>query len=280
MCQCLQFYCLDINHKTVTGNEALYHNGEVIKRDGYTTDVFTDAAVEFIEEKASDPFFLYVAYNSMLPPYAPPGQEDKKDSFDLWKNGTRADYVASVEHLDKSVGRILDTLEQQNLTDETVVVLTYDHGGAELATSGKFFHGFGTLWEGGIRVPMILNWPANVEKGIVCSEATILMDVAPTVLTAAGVKPDQPMDGLNLLADNNLSNEPRTLFWRIDLASGNEALVQRLQRAVRRGKWKYLRDGLEFLYDLEEDPGERHNLSYQHPELLAELRELSKGDWY
>jgi len=101
------------------------------------------------------------------------------------------------------------------LESPSLVVLTYHHGGAELATSGKFFHGFGALWEGGIRVPMILRWPAGVYKGIVSSESKILLDVAPTVLSAASIQPDQPMDRLNLLNDINVLSQPRALFWRI-----------------------------------------------------------------
>jgi arylsulfatase A-like enzyme len=267
------------SHKARSGADALYHNTEVVTRKGYTTDLFTDAAVEFISQKAPEPFFLYVAYNAMLPPYSPPGREDRTASFDRWVNGTRADYVAAIEHLDKSVGRILDELEQQGLARDTAVLLTFDHGGGEMATKGPFFHGFGTLWEGGIRVPLILRWPSGVAAGDQSSSPAILMDVAATLLAAAGVDADQAMDGQNLLSPDGRSAKQRTLHWRIDLPGEGEDWRGRAQRAVRRGKWKYLWDGFEFLYDLEQDPGERENLGYRHPELLTELRDLSNGDW-
>ncbi len=267
------------SHKTRSGVDALYHNADVVLREGYTTDLFTDAAVDFIAEKASEPFFLYVAYNGMLPPYSPPGRERDPTLFDRWVNGPRADYVAAIEHLDKSVGRILDALERQGLTRDTAVLLTYDHGGGDMATKGPFFHGFGTLWEGGIRVPMILRWPAGVAAAGLSSEPAILMDVAATLLAAAGVKPDQAMDGLDLLSTNAEPAKPRTFYWRIDLPGEGGDWPSRAQRAVRRGNWKYLWDGFEFLYDLDQDPGEREDLGYRHPELLTELRTLSKGEW-
>lgn len=268
------------SHRARSGEDALYHNGDLVTREGYTTDLFTDAAVDFIAEKGAEPFFLYVSYNAMLPPYSPPGRERDPDSFDTWINGTRADYVAAIERLDQGVGRILDALERRGLTRNTAVVLTYDHGGGEMATKGPFFHGFGTLWEGGIRVPMILRWPAGVAAGSLSSEPVILMDVAATLLAAAGIEPDQDMDGLDLLHAGAAAPESRTLYWRTDLPGEGADWRPRAQRAVRRGKSKYLWDGgVEFLYDLEKDPGERDDLGYRNPELLAELRALSKGDW-
>ncbi len=264
------------SHKSRGGPPALYHNGELVQREGYTTDLFTDCSLAFIKETAPQPFFLYVAYNAMLPPYSPPGREADRSSHDRWVNGPRADYVAAVEHLDLSVGRILDALHEKGIAEETLVLLTYDHGGGEMATKGPYFHGFGTLWEGGIRVPMILRWPGAIEAGSVSSEPAILMDVAETLLAAAGLAADRQTDGCNLLVP---PDEPRTLYWRIDLLGEGVGWPARRQRALRRGKWKYLWDNFEFLYDLEQDPGERNDLGYRNPELLAELRALSKGEW-
>ena len=268
------------SHKTRTGVDALYRNTEVIERPGYTTDLFTDSTLDFIARHGAAPFFLYVSYNAALPPYSPPGREHDTASFDTWANGGRADYVAAIEYLDKSVGRILDALERAGLAEDTAVLLTYDHGGAELATKGPFFHGFGTLWEGGIRVPMILRWPVGVAAGGVSSAPAILMDVPATLLAAAGITADQAMDGIDLLDPEVRPESERTLHWRTDLPTLHEDWRARAQRAVRRGKWKYLWDGgFEFLYDLSQDPGEREDLGYRNPELVAALRELSKGDW-
>ena len=266
------------SHRTREGDPALYQGSEIVERPGYTTDLFTDGALDFIGRcgEANEPFFLYLAYNAMLPPYAPPGRE--ADFADRWVNGTRADYVAAVEYLDQSVGRVLDALERLGIAKETAVLLTYDHGGGELATKGGFFHGFGTLWEGGIRVPMVLRWPGGVEPGSVSAEPAIIMDVTPTLLATAGLQADRSLDGRSLLDDSQASE--RTLHWRIDLPGEGEDWLPRRQRALRRGPWKYLWDGtFDFLFDLSADPSERNDLGYQHPELIAELRGLAKGDW-
>ncbi|MBT5190891.1 MAG: sulfatase-like hydrolase/transferase [Rhodospirillaceae bacterium] len=268
------------SHNSREGAPALYHNTALIQREGYTTDLFTDSAVEFIGQKGQAPYFLYVGYNAALPPYSPPGREDDHATHDTWKNGNRADYVAAVEHLDLSVGRIMDALDEQGLRDDTVVLLTYDHGGAELATKGPFFHGFGTLWEGGIRVPMILHWPNGpAAPGSIVSEPAIGMDLVPTLLGAAGLAADQTIDGRDLLAPDADAGE-RTLHWRSDLPDLHANWRARAQRAVRRGQWKYLWDGgFEFLHDLSNDPGERENLGHENPELLAELKALAESDW-
>jgi arylsulfatase A len=270
------------SHKTRTGVDALYRDTEVIQRDGYTTDVFTDETVGFLERVGggAEPFFVMTGYNAALPPYSPPGREADSASHDTWIDGSRADYVAAIEHLDQGVGRILDELERQGMADDTVVVLTYDHGGAEMATKGPFFHGFGTLWEGGIRVPMILRWPGRVEAGGVSDDPGILMDLTPTLLAAGGIEADQEMDGVDLLKPRDAASEDRSLHWRIDLPTVREDWRARVQRAVRRGRWKYLWDGgFDFLYDLENDPGERENLGYRNPEILSQLKALSKSEW-
>ncbi|MDG2286096.1 MAG: sulfatase-like hydrolase/transferase [Alphaproteobacteria bacterium] len=270
------------SHKTRTGIDALYRDTEVIHRDGYTTDVFTDETVGFLERVGQDaaPFFAMTGYNAALPPYSPPGREADSASHDTWIDSSRTDYVAAIEHLDQGVGRILDELERQDIADDTVVVLTYDHGGAEMATKGPFFHGFGTLWEGGIRVTMILRWPGHVEAGGVSDDPGILMDLTPTLLVAAGIAADQEMDGIDLLKPRDAAARDRSLHWRIDLPTVREDWRARVQRAVRRGRWKYLWDGgFDFLYDLENDPGERENLGYRNPEILSQLKALSKSKW-
>ena len=267
------------SHKTREGEPALFRNTELAARPGYTTDLFTDSAVDFIRAKGQERFFLYVAYNAALPPYRPPGLENEPDRHDTWINGDRADYAAAVEHLDLGVGRIMDALAAQGIAEQTAVLLTYDHGGAELATKGPFFHGFGTLWEGGIRVPMILHWPNNPAPGSVVTDPGILMDVTPTLLGAAGLEADHTLDGQNLLSPEPRAVE-RSLHWRINLPDLHANWRARAQRALRRGKWKYLWDGgFEFLYDLEADPGERQNLCYRYPDVFAELKALSASDW-
>lgn len=269
------------SHKTINGQTGLYLNETPVEREGYTTDLFTGEALDFIDRHAAEPFFAYVAYNSMLPPFRPPGQEKHTENFDQWERpGNRADYVAAVERLDHSVGQILDALDRHEISEETMVLLTIDHGGGELASNSEFFHGFGTLWEGGIRVPLVMTWPHRVKAGDICHSPTMLTDILPTILGVAGISRDREYDGIDLLDPDFPGTAPRTLFWRTDLALAHSDTGRRSQRAVRQGDWKYLFDGLEFLCNLDEDPGERNNLAGQNPALLKELRELSLGSWH
>lgn len=136
-------------------------------------------------------------------------------------------------------------------------------------------HRKGTLWEGGIRVPGIVRWPGRLPAEQVSEQPVITMDFTASILAAVGTKPpaDRTLDGMNVLPI--LSGEQpaaeRTFCWRIDRAD-------RKQHAIRQGDWKYLRDGgLELLFNLAEDPGERHDLAYAQPDRLAQMRKLLSG---
>ncbi len=111
----------------------------------------------------------YLAFNATLPPRQPPGRPDDVRAkgpgavaMAEWHRGTREDYVAVVEALDAGIGRVLASIEKKGVRDNTLVIFTYDHGGRELARNAPLFHGFGTLWEGGIRVPLVVRWPSRL----------------------------------------------------------------------------------------------------------------------
>ena len=148
------------SHRTIDGKPELYENTAPVEKEGYITEVLTDRAVAFLDRHAKDSFFLYVPYNAALPPFQPPGRPDDVRDATTWEQGTRQDYVRVVEPLDAGVGRILVALGQHGVANDTLVIFTYDHGGKDLARRELLFHGFGTLWEGGIRVPCRLRWPA------------------------------------------------------------------------------------------------------------------------
>ena len=150
--------------EAASGATALRNNSRPQPTPGYTTDLFTAAAIRFIRKQAGA-FFVEVAYNAALPPYTPPAEsvttglalEDSRGGV-----GTRDDYRHVVERLDESVGRIMEVLD-----DDALTIFTYDHGGAEMATQGvpPLPQGFATLWEGGLRVPLVLHWPAALGLG-------------------------------------------------------------------------------------------------------------------
>jgi arylsulfatase A-like enzyme len=132
------------------------------------------------------------------------------------------------------------------------------------------FHGFATLWEGGIRVPLIIRWPSRLGAGVVSAQQTIHMDLSATILAAAGLEADASgnLDGVNLLPVLTGATPvfERTFFWRLSFPG-------REQKAVRRGRWKLIEDGnTPLLFDLEEDISERHDHRYTQPALVRELR--------
>ena len=275
------------------GHHDLFHNEAVASHSGYLTDEITARAKSFIETNRTGPFFLEVAYNATHWPYQPPGLDEAQRSrrnglraseapnleqrIAILREGTRADVVAILEGADRGVGAILTTLDRLGLSRNTLVILTSDNGGEWLSRNAPLFHRKFTLWEGGIRVPALIRWPGRVPAGGVSRQVGITMDLTASILSAAGVTPPpsygpEGIDLIPLLAGGR--SVERTLFWRTQ-APG------RLQRAVRRGRWKYLRDGgtstgggYEFLFDLERDVGERRDLAATHPAMLPEFRRL------
>lgn len=258
-------------HRNIDGEPDLWENGTLVERAGYMTDLITERSVAFIERHKDEPFFLYVAYNAMVPPVQPPDRPDDVRTSANWGQGGRAEYARMVERMDDGVGRILDALERSGSGRDTLSIFTNDHGGQWYSRRAPLFHGFGTLWEGGIRVPLMLRWPGRLPGGSVSHQVAATMDLMPTILAATGTSDVAvPTDGVNLLPMLSGKERPvdRTLFWRIDRPSRN-------QRAARKGAWKYVRDGTShLLFDVASDPAERHDVGYQHPERMAEFRAL------
>jgi len=264
------------DHLTLDGKPGLYRGEELTKEEGYLTDLFTEEGLRFIDANAEHPFFLYLAYNTGLPPYQGPDLPKSK-----WSTGwdvneaSRSDYIAMVESMDDGIGRILDGLREKGLAENTLVLFTYDHGGRHLVRSDPLFHGFASLWEGGIRVPLILRWPKRLDGNQKNDQPSITMDLTATLLDAAGRNAaTKDLDGSSLLPviEKHEGDSNRALFWRINSFVGP-------MKAVRKGKWKYVVDGTsQFLFDLESDIGERHNAFSEYPAVVRELRQ-ALVDW-
>src|SRR5215212_4533154 len=246
----------------------LFHNGSPVRDSAYLTDEITARARSFIEEHPRAPFFLEVAYNATHWPFERPGLEGHQRPRPDSRDGTRADYVAMLESADRGVGVILTTLDRLNLTRNTLVIFASDNGGEWLSRNAPLFHRKSTLWEGGIRVPALLRWPGRLPAGMVSKQVGITMDLTASILAAAGARPPASYrpDGIDLipLLEGRRVVE-RTLFWRIQSPG-------RSQRAIRRGRWKYLRDGgHEFVFDLEQDVSEHQDLTVTHAAMLPEF---------
>jgi arylsulfatase A-like enzyme len=261
--------------KEINGEPDWYEDTAPKEARGYSTDLITARAVDFIDRHAKERFFLYLPYNAVHWPFQPPDRPGDIRTRPTWFDGTRKDYAAMLQRIDEGVGKVLAALDRHGIAGDTLVLFTNDNGGERLSDNGPFFHHKATLWEGGIRVPCILRWKDHVRAGKVSAQAGISMDLTVTILAACGVKPPagRKLDGIDLLP--HLQGErtrERTFFWRITRPDRN-------QKAVRQGHWKYVRDsGYEMLFDLSADPGERKTLAYQRPEKVAELRQ-KLADW-
>ena len=240
-------------------------------------DRFTNEAIQFLRRHRDRPFFLYLPYTAPHSPYQGPGDETGKlVSRDAWNRGTRAKYVEMIEDMDAQIGRVLRELQAARLADNTVVIFASDNGGTKLARNAPFSGYKGTLFEGGIRVPLIIRWPGQIKPGTVCHQSAIMMDLTASILRIAGAKPPEgrPLDGIDIIShvQQGQPARPRTLFWRARRG-------QRTWWAVRDGSLKYirLRDGqttTQWLFDLARDPAERHNLLSQRPDDVRRLRRL------
>ena len=271
-------------HQRLDGEHDLFENTTPAQTPDYLTDAITRRGVHFIERNAGRPFFLELSYNAPhwpfqapdRPPARRPGEPPKLRQFaDDDAPPTREDYALMLERVDAGVGDVLQALERHGLRQDTFVVFTNDNGGEWLSNNAPFFHRKGTLWEGGIRVPLIFRWPGRLPAGRVSPQVAMSMDLMPTILSAAGIDmPSSGLDGIDLLPylRDGQSTQERRVFWRRPSPS--------LQGAVREGVWKLLADGGNvFLFDLQADPGERNDLSRQYPEVV---RRLSRGlqQWF
>lgn len=263
-------------HNAGDGKPDLWENEQPITEAGYMTDLITARALKFIEQNAQGPFFIDVAYNAPHWPYQPPnmpseaaGNARHVQPHDA-ATGSRADYVAMVEHMDAGVGQILAKLAQLGLADNTLVIFTNDNGGEWLANSSPLFSRKTTVWEGGIRVPTLLRWPGHIAPGTTSDQVGITMDLSATILSAANAQVPAAFEGINLLPilEGRAPEVERTLFWRSTSYSWQ-------QRAVRSGDWKLVVDGgNEYVFDVRRDLSERNDLARYRQDVAQRLRPL------
>lgn len=266
----------------------------------YSQDRFIDVAVEFLESNHQQPFFLYLPF--AVPHLSVQVPDEELAAYDgiieeeayqhrgyIEHPRPRAGYAAMVSRMDTGIGKILDTLEQLGVAENTIVLFTSDNGPTYDRLGGSdsdYFHssgGFrgrkGSMYEGGIRVPLIVRWPDRVAEGSLSHRPSAFWDLLPTLVEAAGGEMSQPVDGLSLLPEfqGNESPEHDFLYW--------ESTGYRGQQAVRFGNYKAVRQGLlpkgrrneplvTEIYDLATDPSESQDLSKKHPELVTRAEEI------
>ena len=251
-------------------------NDDRFKPKGYLTDYWTDESINVIKANKNRPFFLYLAHWG---PHTPlqATREDYDAVGDIQPHRKRV-YAAMIRAIDRSVGRVLDTLGQEGLADNTLVMFTSDNGGAGyigIPEVNQPFRGWKiTMFEGGLRVPMMIKWPSKITAGTVVDTPVAHIDVMPTLAAAAATQSKAAeIDGLNLLplvtSQGDQSWDRETLFWQ----NGH-------YRVVRHGDWKLQvndrpTDGLQYwLFDLAKDPTEQNNLAAVRQDKVKELNAL------
>ncbi len=255
----------------------------------YLTDRLTDEAIRIVERVRDRPFFLSLWYHTVHTPI-----EAKAEVVDRYRkrlepglHHRNPTYAAMVDSLDENVGRLLARLDDLELSRRTLIVFTSDNGGyinrhrgMQVTSNHPLRSGKGSLWEGGIRVPLIVRWPGVTEPGGVCHEPVISNDFYPTLLEAVGVAPAAPHDGVSLvplLRDPNARLERDALYWHYPHYYPTTTPVS----AVRAGRWKLLEfheSGELALHDLHEDPAEARNLADDMPERAQRLLGMLR-DW-
>jgi arylsulfatase A len=252
-------------------------------KDGeYLTDRLTDEAVKFLHESKDNSFFLYFShYGVHTPLQAKADMIAKYERIPEAERQGKTEYAAMVESIDDSVGRVMSTLKELNLDQNTVILFTSDNGGFYNATSNAPLRANkGAYYEGGIRVPLIVKWPGVAKPGHVVSTPVTSTDLYPTCLAAAGLpaRPHQHMDGVNLQSVlNGAAPLPaRSLFWHYPHYNEHPSSVP--SSVIRKGDWKLIQsfdpEGLE-LYNLSDDLSETKNLAAVQEDKVTELhREL------
>jgi arylsulfatase A-like enzyme len=242
---------------------------EEVDEQEYLTDALSREAVAFVERHRKRPFFLYLAYNAVHTPMQAP--QRYQDSFGHIEDATRRTYAGMLAAMDDGVGEVLAKLRESGLEENTLLFFVNDNGGSGKNGSNDYpLRGKkGSMWEGGIRVPFMVQWPSRLQRGVTYDNPVIALDILPTAAAAGGAEPpgDRVIDGVNLLPYLTGRSEAaphETLFWR-----------RGTDYAMRKGKWKLTHeDGASELFDLESDISEEHNLAGEQRQVLEELEGL------
>ncbi len=248
------------------------HNGNPVPQNEltYLTDDFTEASLDFIQDKADTPFLLYLAYNAPHAPIQAP--KAYLSTTEYMEDGARSAYAAMIVAVDEGVGKIRAELERLEILENTLIVFLSDNGGHNIGSSCGPYRGWkGMLFEGGIRVPFCLSWPLQLQPMGTYHQSVSALDIVPTFLSAAGIKPDYgDLDGVNLLPylREEVSGPPhKEMYWRYSNGAGY---------AVRQGNYKLVSQHLKplSLFNLEVDPYEQKNLAESNAGKVRELQEL------
>jgi len=281
---CIDFYTM------CYGNEKdWYENETIVDKTGYATDLITDEAVAYLsaDERKENPFFLFLSYNA---PHFGKGWDDGNDETvnimqpppnDLARvsyieDPTRRKFAAKVVNLDDGIGRVLEAMDASGLKENTLVIFVTDHGGdPNYGGSNEPLRGQKAgLFEGGIRVPCLMRWPARIRPGKKITSTISALDFFPTFCAITDVEPPStPSDGMDVLGvisgDQEIND--RELFFEL---GRHLTFPGKRWYALREGPWKYVRTdaGEEFLFDIGEDPNEKNDIKNQHEKTFTKMK--------
>lgn len=249
-------------------NNPIVHQSQPVEERAYLTDALTREAVDFIDRNKTRPFFLYLAYNAVHSPLQ--GADKYMKKFEHIDDVHRRIFAAMLANLDDSVRTVLGKLKSDGLLDNTIVFFLSDNGGPtrELTSSNRPLRGEkGRLYEGGTRVPFLMQWPKQVSGGQTFDRPVVSLDIAATTLQHSKAKPDPKADGVDLipfLTGERTDAPHNELFWRMN---------RRI--AFRQGDWKVVQhdgSGQRWeLYNLADDLSEQHDLATEFPDKLKSL---------
>jgi arylsulfatase A len=268
---------------------------------------FTDESIDFIRQNQKQPFFLYLAHHSIHNIVAAPEELVKKyrDKGFPEANLNNATYLAALEHMDTAIGRLLKTLDEANLRDNTIVIFLTDNGGIHrqlrpspdsterlklferLFDNAPLREGKGFAYEGGIRVPMLVRWPGTIKPNSTCHTPVHVVDILPTLLERTSIPKDHKLDGISLMPlFKGKKIAPRPLYWYMPFYDLNWAATP--SAIMRDGDYKLIEyfgdyfdaeDGDRYvtsarleLFNLTTDPSEKINLATREPQRTAKMQ--------
>jgi arylsulfatase A len=286
-------YLIRNGEKESLDNEVLYldttlwHKGlgsYSTKKSTYSHDLMAAEALDFITAHKDKPFFLYL-------PFTIPhdngeerlGERQEVPGLGVYEEmewpKERKGYAAMITRMDKDIGRIMDLLKELNLAENTVVFFTSDNGPVPARDYTEFFNSNGPyrggkrdLYEGGIRVPLVVSWEGTIAPGSRSDHISAFWDFLPTACEVAGIEVPEGIDGISFLSALKQEEQPvhESLYWEFGAVGGSQA--------IRKGDWKLVRNqvisappGTLELYNLELDPGEERDVSADHPDMVEKL---------
>lgn len=261
------------------GVPSMFRGNERIDEEGHATDLFTREAMRFVEANRERPFFLYLPFNA---PHSAStfqrGTRQVPEQYLAQYGGGldwKTQHKALITHLDDSIGKITSQIRSLGLDEHTIFVFSSDNGGSGPSDNGPFRGGKSTMYEGGLRVPLIVRWKGRTRPGTSSNAFATTLELFPTFVAAAGAKPPPQvtLDGFSMLnlLEGAGSSPRKEMFWYRTYTNSAAARVDR---------WKWIRHaGKQELYDLAEDVGEKRDLAATQPQQLERVRKRYEEWW-